>query len=509
VSLRLRLLVALGASALVALLAADLVTYSSLRSFLYQRVDRSLDDAHLSLERELGGGGAGGNGGVGGDAERPGPPAESRVATVAPGTYVQVRDATDRVLGSTPSHERGGRLLEPALPAHIGGLKTGQGPGEARTYLTVGSKGSGPQFRVRASTLANGNQLVLAVPVDDTTATLHRLLLIEAAVTTAALAAATALGWWLVRVGLRPLRQVEDTAAVIAGGDLDHRVPGDDANTEVGHVARALNIMLARIADAFAERDATVDALRRSEERLRRFVADASHELRTPLAAVAGYAELFERGASERPEDLARVMRGIRTETARMAELVQDLLLLARLDEGRPLAREPVELVSLVAEAVEAARAAGPDWPVEVRADRPVEVVGDAARLRQVVDNLLANVRAHTPRGTRTETRVTADGDRGGAVVQVIDHGPGLGREGAARVFERFYRADASRSRTLGGAGLGLAIVAAITGAHGGTVEASPTPGGGATFTVRLPPVASEGQRASAAPVRPEPVGGR
>ena len=222
-----------------------------------------------------------------------------------------------------------------------------------------------------------------------------------------------------MRVGLHPLAEVEATADAIADGDLDRRVPGDDAKTEVGRLALAFNTMLGRIQDAFAARDAT-------EARLRRFVADASHELRTPVAAVSAYAELFERGANVRPDDLGRVMTGIRAETARMGDLVEDLLLLARLDEGRPLEQEPVELVTVAAQAIDASRAVGPDWPMQLDAAHPVEVMGDAARLRQVFDNLLGNVRSHTPPGTATTVRLFEDGDE--AVIEVADNGPGLDR---------------------------------------------------------------------------------
>ena len=246
----------------------------------------------------------------------------------------------------------------------------------------------------------------------------------------------------------------------------------------MGEVARALNTMLGRIEEAFAQRDAT-------EEQLRRFIADASHELRTPLAAVTAYAEMFDRAAVDHPEDLGRVIGGIQAESGRMGSLVEDLLLLARLDEGRPLERKPVELVAVSADAVAAARAVGPDWPVELRAERPVDITGDAARLRQVLDNLLANVRAHTPAGTTARVTVSEDGDE--ALVEVADDGPGLTAEEASRVFERFYRADPSRSRHHGGTGLGLGIVAAIVAAHGGKVDVSAAPGSGTTFRVHLP----------------------
>ncbi len=337
--------------------------------------------------------------------------------------------------------------------------------------------------------LSNGEQLILAVPLSATHETLHHLLLIELAVAAAALALAGVVGTWLVHVGFRPLRDIERTAGAIAQGDLSHRVPGTNRKTEVGRLALALNVMLGRIQQAFATRDATEAALRQSEGRLRQFVADASHELRTPVAAVSAYAELFERGAESRPEDLARVMSGIRAETARMGHLVEDLLLLARLDESRPIERSPVDLADIARQAVEAARAVGPEWPVRLDATGPVIVAGDAGRLRQVLDNLLANVRAHTPPGSTATVTVSQVDDE--AICEVVDNGPGISAEDAARLFERFYRADASRSRASGGAGLGLSIVAAIVAAHGGMVAAAPAPnpGRGAVFTIRLPAV--------------------
>jgi two-component system OmpR family sensor kinase len=357
---------------------------------------------------------------------------------------------------------------------------------EPTTYFTTSSAQSGgPPFRVRASELRNGGQLILAVPLDSTVSTLHRLAFIELAVTGGALVAALLLGWWLVRFGLRPLKAVERTADAIADGEFEQRVPGESTKTEVGHLARALNVMLGRIERAFEERDRTEADLRSSEARMRRFVGDASHELRTPLAAVSAYAELFDRGAAGRAEDLERVMSGIRGETRRMGQLVEDLLLLARLDEGRPLAREPVELVALCAEAVRTAATVGPQWPVTLHADEPVEIVGDGARIRQVVDNLLSNVRTHTPPGTSATVQVGLDGEA--ATIEVADDGGGLSDEQSAKVFERFYRADASRSRRHGGAGLGLSIVASIVEAHGGTVSVARSPAGGAAFTVRLP----------------------
>jgi len=477
-SLRTRLLAAVGAVALVALLVADVTTYSSLRSFLVSQTDQRLLAAAGPIEHALDNGVALSFG---------------TVSHLAPGMFVQVRTPSGQVEGTVDGVEEGGQLISPALPSQITGMSAPEGSGEApRVYFTTGPAGSGgPQFRVRASELVNGFELVLALPLDQATATLHRLLVVEAVVTALALVAATLLGWWLVRMGLRPLGEVERTANAIAEGDLSSRVPESSSATEVGRLAAAFNTMVARIEDAFTRRDATEAELRRSEERLRRFVADASHELRTPLAAVGAYAELFDRYADGHPDELRRAMEGIRGETARMGELVEDLLLLARLDEGRPLRKEPVELVSLVAEAVDAARTLGPEWPVRLVASRPIEIEGDSTRLRQVVDNLLSNVRAHTPPGTTTTVNVREDDETHEAVVEVADDGPGLTEEQAQRVFERFYRADPSRSRQRGakgaGSGLGLSIVAAIVHAHKGRASVRPTPGGGSTFVVRLP----------------------
>ena len=285
-------------------------------------------------------------------------------------------------------------------------------------------------------------------------------------------------GLWLVRVGLRPLGRIEATAAAIAGGDLSQRVDNDDPRTEVGRLGGALNSMLGQIEEAFDERTA-------SEQRLRRFVADASHELRTPLAAVRAYAELFDRGARERPDDLERAMTGIQRESRRMGLLVDDLLLLARLDQGRPLERKPVALVDVAGDAVEAARMLDPGRDDRPRGAGPVEVEGDSERLRQILDNLLANVRAHTPAGTPATVRVAREGDL--AVVEVVDSGQGLSDDQLAHAFERFFRGDASRSRDEGGAGLGLAIASAIAESHRGSATvANVGRDGGPGLTVRI-----------------------
>ena len=522
-SLRARLLLAVGAVALVALLAADVATYYSLRSSLFGRVDEALAVMQHAIERSLIGGpgaagAAAGSGSAATAAAESSPTASPQLPDtlmhIAPGTFVQVRSADGTPISGQvqPASLPGGTQYAPQLPATIAGLDellsayrfptaaptARPSPGATRpplppgvNFTTTATESDGPRFRVRASLLPGGEQLIVATPLSETYTTLNRLLVVEVIVTLAALAAAMALGWWLVRVGLRPLADVEHTAEAIAAGELHQRVPVEHPKTEVGRLATVLNTMLGRIQEAFAERDETEAELRDSEDRMRRFVGDASHELRTPLAAVSAYAELLDGGVVEDAEDQARVVGGIRDETARMGTLVQDLLLLARMDEGRPMACEPTELVALVADAIHAATTVGPEWPVTLQAGRPLEVCGDGERLRQVVANLLGNVRAHTPAGTRTvvSVREEAGGPAGAgeAVIQVADDGPGLTQEQAGRVFERFYRADKSRSRGHGGAGLGLSIVAAIVEAHGGSVSAAPSTGGGAVFTVRLP----------------------
>ena len=341
-------------------------------------------------------------------------------------------------------------------------------------------------MRLRIALLADGSTLFIGQPLHDLRESQRQLLIIEIVVASGALVLAIGGGWLLVRAGLRPLRNVEQTALAIAeGGPLSHRADGADDDTEVGRVAKALNTMLDRIDSAFNERDRVEAHLRDSEGRMRRFVADVSHELRTPLAAVSAYSELFERGARNHPADLARAIHGIAVETSRMNGLVEELLLLARLDEGRPLDEHPVDLAALLVEAVGTARAVAPEFPVALRIAEVVTVTGDATRLRQVVDNLLANVRAHTAVGTNTTIDLHTESND--AIVTIADNGPGMEAQEAALIFERFYRADSSRSRQTGGSGLGMSIVKAIVSAHKGDVELQSAPGRGVVVTIRLP----------------------
>ncbi|MET1003064.1 MAG: HAMP domain-containing sensor histidine kinase [Acidimicrobiia bacterium] len=442
-SLRARLTIAVVLLAALGLAVAGVATFSALRSFLIDRVDEQLADA------------------VGGPGQRPGPP------PLRTGGYSEFRNVQGEVVETHDSF-----MSETAPPDLPQAIPEGQ--------FTVSATGDGPRYRALGREFRNGT-LVVALPLDDVDSTLQRLVAVEIVVAIIVLGALTALALWVVRVGLRPLEHMGATAGAIAAGDLSQRVEPATERTEVGRLGISLNTMLGQIEQGFAEREA-------SEAKLRQFVADASHELRTPLTSIRGYAELFRRGADERPEDLAKAMRRIEEEGARMGVMVDDLLLLARLDQGRPLEHDPVDLVRIATDAVDDARASYPQRDITVSHNGSVRVMGDDARLRQVLANLLANACTHTPEGTPVRVAVARDGTD--AIVDVSDAGPGLDPETAAHAFERFWRADTSRTRARGGTGLGLSIVAAIAEAHGGraTLESSAA---GATFRVRLPAASS------------------
>ncbi|MGY1746825.1 sensor histidine kinase [Blastococcus sp. SYSU D00695] len=374
-------------------------------------------------------------------------------------------------------------------------LGPGLGPDEP---VTVSSADDRTQWRVLAGDLPAGYRLVIGTDLEADQRAIGRLVRIELVVGLIALTLLGVAGFVLVRNSLRPLEEVGATARAIAAGDLSRRVPAGDERTEVGRLANALNVMLARIESAFSAQRVSEEQARASEGRMRQFVADASHELRTPLTSIRGFAELYRQGAVRDPEEVARLMQRIESEGARMGLLVEDLLQLARLDQQRPLTVTPVDLAEVAGDAVHDARALQPDRPLELVLDpamteMPV-VLGDEARLRQVVGNLVTNALVHTPRDARVtvtlaeEAGPAGDDEDGGCVlVRVADEGPGMAGSDAARVFERFYRADPSRNRAAGGTGLGLAIVASLVAAHGGTVDLATAPGAGAVFTVRLP----------------------
>jgi two-component system OmpR family sensor kinase len=355
--------------------------------------------------------------------------------------------------------------------------------------FTVGSVDGDGRWRVVAGATRDGTAtFAVAVSLATVDSTVHRLRVLTTIIGLVVTAACAVIGWFAVRRAFRPLREIEDTAAAIAGGDLTRRIPQRTAPDEVTSLADSLNAMLAQIEQSFAVREA-------SEDRMRRFVGDASHELRTPLATVRGYAELFRQGAVREPEEVAGAMRRIEDEASRMGGLVEDLLLLTRLDTPRSVELGTVDLTVLAADAAQDAKALDPGRSIRLlpigALVEPTLVAGDEERLRQVVANLVANAINHTPAGSPIELAVGRRDSR--AVLEVRDHGSGVAPEDAARVFERFYRADPARTRGHGGGnGLGLAIVAAIVSSHHGRVGLAPTPGAGATFVVELPTASSQ-----------------
>lgn len=342
------------------------------------------------------------------------------------------------------------------------------------------------EWRVRRVLLSDGGSLVLAVDMTEVRQIVGQLALIELLGGGGLMLVLAGVGVVVIRRSMRPLEEIERTAQAIAAGDLSRRVPDSDPATEVGRLGRSLNGMLAQIEAAFQARSESETSARRSEERMRRFVADASHELRTPLTSIRGFAEFCRQAPDVDP---APLMRRVEAEAVRMGLLVDDLLMLARLDQQRPMVMRPVDLLAIAADAVHDARILAPARDVALSVDGAALIVcGDEVRLRQVVGNLMTNALTHTPDGT--PVRVALSAQSGMAVVEVADEGPGLNAEQCERVFERFYRVDSSRGRRApesGGSGLGLAIVAAMVKAHGGTVGVESQPDKGATFRVVLP----------------------
>jgi two-component system OmpR family sensor kinase len=375
-------------------------------------------------------------------------------------------------------------------------------PGRRHPVEVTGTRGSRWLVLVRPAERSPGDYLVLGENLSDLNATVNRLILIEVTAGITALAALAVACYWLVRLSIRPLRMVEMTAEKIAAGDLSRRVPDRGTRTEIGRLGTAVNGMLGRIETALGHQTASEAAARQSASQLRRFAADASHELRTPLTTIRGYAEMYrQQRATMAGAEADRLVGRIEDQARRMGGLVDDLLLLAHLDQRRPLRRDPVDLTSLAADVVLDTQALSTQHPVElVGSDGagddgaagdagPVTVPGDAERLRQVIVNLVGNAVKHTPAGTPIEVAVgptTVDG-RPAAVLEVRDSGPGMSAEQAAHAFERFYRADPTRAAIGGGAGLGLAIVAAIVAAHDGTVDLTTAPGAGTRIRVTLP----------------------
>ena len=473
-SLRLRLLLTLAPLFVVGLAAADIGTYAALQTSLLLGVDQQLSDIHAGVQTVLLHQGQGqGQGPPGGYGPGDGPDAEY---AFPPGAYAEIVDTSGTPL-SSGGFLYGSTLIaassRPSLPANIATLQPG-------TSMTVTGTGAWQSYRIYVTPLSGtpSARLVIAVPLASLHSTLNTLLLFEIAISSGITIIVLVVTWLLVRRGMRPLERMGATARSIAAGSLGRRVSPSNERTEVGRLGLALNTMLGQLERAFAERDVT-------EQRLRHFVSDASHELRTPLTSMRGYAELLQRTPDMTREDVLLAVRRIEDETRRMGLLVDDLLLLARLDQGRPLDRAPVDLTSMVNDAVSDARAADPERAVTARVSAPLVVTGDDLRLRQAVANLVRNALVHTPAGSPVE--VSLEQQDGHAEIDIVDHGPGVPANQRERIFERFHRADPHRSRDQGGSGLGLSIAAAVVNAHGGHISVADTPGGGATFRIELP----------------------
>jgi len=444
------------------LLASGIAVTSILRHDLISRVDETLLDASRSWAQA--------------PRRMPTPPIEGPNPARPPSNfYVRGIDPDRHVWMAVNDRE-----AEPNLPAD-----NDVGP----VPVTLGSIAhSNVEWRAMTVRGPQGELTTVAIDLSDVQSTVRALTYAQVGIGAAVLLVLGVVGYAVVHRSLRPLVEVEQTAAAIAAGELERRIPQRDPRTEVGRLSLALNGMLAQIQRAVASSESSAEHARSSEDRMRRFITDASHELRTPLTTIRGFAELYRQGAAS---DVEMLMSRIESESRRMGLLVEDLLLLARLDAQRPLERHRVDLLALASDAVHDAQSIAPQRDITMEVfDGPgtPEVLGDEARLRQVLGNLVANALQHTPDTAGITVRVGTDDNK--AVVEVCDEGPGMSTEDAHRVFERFYRADSSRARTSGGTGLGLSIVDSLVYAHGGTVSITTAPGAGCRFKVNLPRIA-------------------
>jgi len=470
VPLRLRLVALLITLVAAALAATGFAATSLLSGYLTNQQDDQLTSDARSLTNN---------------------PQLSTVCTTS-GFRLTVRDTYLACLGPEgPIQQLSDDRSDDELP-DVSGMTAGSASRYGQAPFTVRADNGRTAWRVVVQPVNSQFAIVYGIDLASDHNVLRRLVALEVVVGLAVLGVLAVAGYLLVRNSLRPLEEVEHTAQAIAAGDLSRRVPEGDERTEVGRLSSALNGMLARIETSFRAQRTSEEQARASETRMRRFVADASHELRTPLTSIRGFAELHRQGAVSSPEETRRLMQRIESEATRMGLLVEDLLQLARLDQQRPLDVVPVDLAEIAGDAVHDARAVQPDRPLTMELDPSLTeipvVLGDEARLRQVVGNLVTNALTHTPGDVRVTVRLFEDaGDPDTVGIAVSDDGPGMAPADAERVFERFYRADTSRTRAAGGTGLGLSIVASLVAAHGGRVELTTAPGEGATFTVRLP----------------------
>lgn len=473
VSLRGRLVIAVVTLTAIALIITDMTATIILRNNLINRLDTQLravaggqilrlDQLHLTDQID--------------DSQST--PGTTRMRRVPNSITLTLLDPTGQVV-----NQYGGGSNNTDLAHALTGITMAQAVAHKNQPWTIKGTDQSGSYRVLARVIVNNEgTAIVAISLADLHTTLLNLDVFLVLLGLLVLLLLTLIARKAVSIGLRPLDDVEKTAAAIASGDYSARLANEDSATEVGRLNGALNAMLERIELSFKAR-------KESEDRLRRFAADASHELRTPLTAIRGFAELHRQGAISGEEATTTVLRRIERESVRMSTLVDDLLLLARLDQQRPFAHEPVDIGSLLEEAVEAARASSAEHPIDlVMPDDDIFVHGDAGRLHQAISNLLVNARMHTPSGTPIHVRV--DLEKSEVIISVADEGPGLTPEQSARIFERFYRADPSRQRGTireEGSGLGLSIVDAVVSAHGGSVSVDCAEGVGATFTIRLP----------------------
>jgi two-component system, OmpR family, sensor kinase len=475
-TLRSRLVLAVVTLVAAGLAVFGVATYTLYARSEYQRLDERIRASiplvtgqlyrNAGLDEGAGqpGGNGPGSGSNGGAGSHPAPP-----ILVPPGTYAELRDSAGTFITSV---QYSNSTSQPDLPAEL------DVPAHRARLFTTGSVEGSGQWRASVSSSGHddGNAVVVAVPRREIATALDRLVVIEVVTSAVLLALLAAGSWMILRRGLRPLEHMAASARSITAGDLSQRVAPSEERTEVGQLGLALNTMLGEIEEAFREREAT-------EQRLRQLLADVSHELRTPLTSIQGFAELFRLESARGRVDQAVVLRRIEEETARMRTLVDDLLLLARLDETRPVEWNPVDLSVLAADACSDAAAAEPGRSITLDAPDPVVIAGDRDHLRQALANLMTNALRHTPPGTPIEVSARRLGDE--ATLVVRDHGPGLDEAALQYAFDRFWQAD--QARVGPGAGLGLSIVTAIANEHGGHVTAANADDGGAVFTIALP----------------------
>ena len=470
-SLRNRLILAAMVLAAVAISASDFAANAALRSYLISQVDKELVEISTSSLTRLDRAGIESENS---EEDNDSPFTEFRPLRGVPtSASVSLLDVDGRLIGRI-----GGDLSQKQIA--VFGMSIAEAKAKGVAPFTIDGQGDEPDVRAVVQLLPTGlGTVVVANSLAEVDRTLQRLGFFFLILGLIALTAVGLVSRWIIAISLKPLEQVEETAEAIAGGDLSARLPAAKPDTEVGRLTTALNTMLGRIEEAF-------EARVNSESKLRRFVADASHELRTPLTAIRGFAELHRQGAVVGEENTKELVGRIEKESIRMSTLVEDLLLLARLDQSREMAQEPVDLNALLTEAVASAKAAGPNHLIELSMpSAEVFILGDAQRVHQVVANLLANARTHTP--DNSQIKVALEQGVAETVISVSDNGPGLSEDDQERIFERFFRADPSRARTSGeGSGLGLSIVDAVMQAHGGYVSVQSKLGAGATFKLHF-----------------------